>query len=55
VNILCTAAIMLWAPHWKIAMAVFSWVALIAFIGLFDPILKRRLRKQRERQPVVNV
>ena len=55
VNILCTAAIMLWAPHWKIAMAVFSWIALFAFIGLFDPILKRRLRKQRERQPVVNV
>jgi NADH-quinone oxidoreductase subunit H len=55
VNILCTAAVMLWIPHWKWGMAVFSWIALIAFVGLFDPILKRRLRKRRERQPVVNV
>jgi NADH-quinone oxidoreductase subunit H len=55
VNILCTAAVMLWIPQWKLGMAVFSWVSLIAFVGLFDPILKRRLRKQRERQPVVNV
>ena len=55
VNILCTAAVMLWIPQWKLGMAVFSWIALIAFMGLFDPILKRRLRKQRERQPVVNV
>ncbi len=55
VNILCTAAVMLWVPQWKLGMAVFSWVSLIAFVGLFDPILKRRLRKQRERQPVVNV
>ena len=55
VNILCTAAVMLWIPQWKLGMAVFSWIALIAFLGLFDPILKRRLRKQRERQPVVNV
>ena len=28
--------------------------ALFAFVGLFDPILKRRLRRQRERLPVVN-
>ena len=55
VNILCTAAIMLWIPQWKLGMAVFSWLALIAFVGLFDPLLRRRLRKQRERQPVVNV
>ena len=55
VNILCTAAVMLWIPHWKLGMAVFSWIALIAFVGLFDPILKRRLRKLRERQPVVNI
>jgi NADH-quinone oxidoreductase subunit H len=54
VNILCTAAVMLWIPQWKLGMAVFSWVSLIAFVGLFDPILKRRLRKQRERQPVVS-
>ncbi len=35
-------------------MAVFSWVSFFAFVGLFDPILKRRLRRQRERMPVVN-
>ena len=54
VNILANAAIILWAPRWKVGMAVFGWVALIAFVALFDPILKRRLRKQRERLPVVN-
>lgn len=54
VNILATAAVMLWVPSWKWGLAVFSWVALVAFVGLFDPILKFRLRKQRERQPVVS-
>jgi NADH-quinone oxidoreductase subunit H len=54
VNILATAAIILWVPHWKLGMAVFSWVALLAFVGLFDPILKWRLRKLRERVPAVN-
>ena len=54
VNILATAAIILWVPQWKIGMAIFSWIALVAFVGLFDPILKRRLRKLRERAPVVN-
>jgi NADH-quinone oxidoreductase subunit H len=54
INILATAAVILWAPHWKIGMAIFSWASLIAFVGLFDPILKRRLRRQRERLPVVN-
>ena len=44
----------LWAPHWKIGMAIFSWASLVAFVGLFDPILKRRLRRQRERLPVVS-
>ena len=53
-NILATAAVMLWVPHWKWGMAVFSWVALLAFVGLFDPILKWRLRRQRDRLPVVN-
>ncbi len=53
-NILGSAAVILWAPHWKIAMAIFSWASLIAFVALFDPILKWRLRKQRERLPVVN-
>ena len=54
VNILATAAVMLWVPSWKWGLAVFSWLALLAFVGLFDPILKRRLRKLRERQPVVS-
>lgn len=54
VNILATAAVILWAPDWKWGVAIFSWVAFLAFVGLFDPILKRRLRKQRERQPVVS-
>ena len=53
VNILATAAIMLWVPSWKWGLAIFSWVSFLAFVGLLDPILKRRLRKQRERQPVV--
>src|SRR5665647_3080458 len=54
VNILANAAVILWAPRWKVGMAVFGWVAFFAFVALFDPILKRRLRKQRERLPVVN-
>ena len=47
VNILATAAIILWVPSWKLGLAVFGWVSFFAFVGLFDPILKRRLRRQR--------
>jgi NADH-quinone oxidoreductase subunit H len=54
VNILATAAIILWVPSWKLGLAVFSWVVFFAFVGLLDPILKWRLRRQRERQPVVS-
>ncbi len=54
-NILVSAAIILWAPNWRIALAGFNWVALIAFVGLFDPILKWRLRRQRTRQSVVDL
>jgi NADH-quinone oxidoreductase subunit H len=54
VNILVTAAIILWVPSWKWGLLVFGWVSFLAFVGLFDPILKRRLRKQRERQTVVS-
>jgi len=54
VNILATAAVMLWVPSWKWGLAVFSWIAFFAFVGLLDPILKYRLRRQRERQPVVS-
>jgi len=54
VNILATAAVMLWIPHWKWGLAVFSWAAFFAFVGLLDPILKWRLRRLRDRLPVVN-
>jgi NADH-quinone oxidoreductase subunit H len=53
-NILGVAAVILWVPRWKVGMAIFGWVALVAFVGLFDPVLKWRLRKQRDRAPVVN-
>ena len=55
VNVLVVAAIMLWVPSWKWGLAIFGWASFVAFVGLFDPILKWRLRRQRERQPVVNV
>jgi NADH-quinone oxidoreductase subunit H len=54
VNILVTAAIILWVPSWKWGLAVFGWASFLAFVGLLDPILKRRLRKLRERQSVVS-
>jgi NADH-quinone oxidoreductase subunit H len=53
-NILITAAIILWVPSWKWGLAIFSWIAFLAFVGLLDPILKWKLRRQRERQPVVS-
>lgn len=53
VNILATAAIIIWAPQWKLAVAGFSWVALIAFVGSFDRVLRWRLEKQRAKVPVV--
>lgn len=55
VNILAVGAILLWVPQWTWALAAFSWVALLAFVVLFDPILKWRLRRQRARVPAVNV
>ncbi len=54
VNILATGAVVLWVPQWKWGMAVFSWLALLAFVALFDPILKWRLRKRRAPVPVVS-
>jgi len=54
VNILVTAAVILWVPSWKWGLAVVGWVSFLAFVALLDPLLKRRLRKQRERQPVVS-
>jgi len=53
-NIALTAAVILWVPRWKWGLLIAGWVALVAFVGLFDPILKRRLRRQRERLPVVS-
>lgn len=52
-NIGVVAAIILWAPQWKLALAAYGWVALLAFVGLFDPVLRWRLRRQRARQPKV--
>jgi NADH-quinone oxidoreductase subunit H len=54
-NILAVAAVMIWVPQWKVGIAVFSWLALVAFVGLFDPILKWRLRRKRARLQAVNV
>ena len=55
VNILATAAIILWVPSWKWGLAVFSWVVVLRLRGPASTrILKWRLRKQRERQPVVS-
>ncbi len=53
VNVLATAAVVLWAPHWKLAMAIYSWLALIAFVGLNDAVLRWRLRRRRKRVAVV--
>jgi NADH-quinone oxidoreductase subunit H len=52
-NIGVVAAIILWAPQWKLSLAAYGWVALLLFVGLFDPVLRWRLRRQRERQPKV--
>jgi NADH-quinone oxidoreductase subunit H len=53
-NIAGVAAAILWLPdQWRWGVAAFSWLALIVFVGLFDPILKWRLRRQRARVPVV--
>jgi NADH-quinone oxidoreductase subunit H len=55
INIVGVAAAILWVPdNWRFGVAVFSWAALVAFVGLFDPILKWRLRRQRARVPVVS-
>ena len=53
VNIVATAAVLLWAPHWKLAMAVFSWTALVLFVGLFDTVLRWRLNRQRRKVAVL--
>jgi hypothetical protein len=45
---------MLWVPQWKYGLAAFSWLALLAFVLLFDPILKWRLRRQRSRVPIMS-
>jgi len=53
-NIAGVAAAILWVPQWRVGVAVFSWVVTIAFVGLFDPVLKWRLRRERRRVPVVS-
>lgn len=54
VNIAATAAVILWVPRYRIGLLVVSWAALLLFVGLFDPVLKWRLRRQRARLPVVS-
>ena len=54
VNIAVSAAVMLWVPSWKWGLLVAGWASLLAFVALFDPVLKWRLRKQRDAVPVVN-
>jgi hypothetical protein len=34
-------------------MAIYSWVALVAFVGLFDPVLRWRLNRQRKKVAVL--
>jgi NADH-quinone oxidoreductase subunit H len=53
-NIAASAAIILWAPHWKIAMAIYSWAALIVFIVSFDFILRWRLDRLRTNVAVLD-
>ena len=52
-NVVATAAVVLWAPHWKLAMAIYSWLGLIAFVGLFDALVRWRLKRQRRRVAVL--
>ncbi|MGO8685262.1 MAG: NADH-quinone oxidoreductase subunit NuoH [Thermoleophilia bacterium] len=52
-NIAASAAVILWAPHWRLVMAAVSWAMLLLFIGLFDPILRWRLNRQRANIAVV--
>ena len=53
-NVLVVAAIMLWYPeHWKRGLAVYSWIALVAFIGSFDRVLRWRLERLRKNVAVV--
>lgn len=52
-NIAASAAVILWVPRWKWGLLVVGWASFVLFVGLFDPVLKRRLRRQRDRLPVV--
>ena len=52
-NIAVSAAVILWAPHWRWTMAIVSWAMLLLFVGLFDPILRWRLNRQRASVAVV--
>ena len=55
VNILATAAIILWVPQLEVGPRGLQLGRRSSpSSGCFDPLLKRRLRKQRERQPVVS-
>jgi hypothetical protein len=34
-------------------MAIYSWAALVVFVGLFDPVLRWRLNQQRKKVAVL--
>jgi NADH-quinone oxidoreductase subunit H len=52
-NIVASAAVILWAPQWKYVMAGISWVVFLAIVGGFDRVLRWRLRRQREKAPIL--
>ena len=52
-TILLSGAVMLWAPHWRLVLALVQWVLFLGFVGLFDPLLRRQLRRRRERLAVL--
>jgi len=51
-NIMASAAVMLWAPRWRIGMAVFQWIALLLFVGLFDRLQRWNLERRRQKVAV---
>jgi NADH-quinone oxidoreductase subunit H len=51
-NIGASGAIILWAHPWRVGMAIFQWILFLGFIGLFDPVMRWRLRRLRERLAV---
>jgi NADH-quinone oxidoreductase subunit H len=53
VNLLISAAVILWAPSWKYVMAGVSWVSFLGIVGGFDRVLRWKLRRQRKKAPIL--